>query len=275
VQEGIVRKEQYLAVFNTSWEQLLQAAEMDMEAPVPSCPGWNARTLVGHMGGVFTFWNKWVRDRPRPADAAAITELHAEREAALPGYLTWREQGFTAAATPPGVVQFATRYQAELWARLAELPPQEPVWTFFPPDRTAGFVQRRIAHETTMHRWDAQAAQSIVEPFDDEIACDGIDEFLDAIIQVIYTSRNDQGTLPSYGGERYRFHRTDGAGEWLVEFVADGIRVQRASGPSDVSIGGSVSDLLLFLYGRIKADGLAVSGNVDLVQRWPELAGTF
>ena len=110
---------------------------------------------------------------------------------------------------------------------------------------------------------------------DDEIAYDGIDEFLDAIIQVIYASRNDQGTLPSYGGERYRFHRTDGAGEWLVAFALDGIQVQRASGPSDVSIGGSVSDLLLFLYGRIKADGLAVSGNIDLVHRWPDLAGTF
>jgi hypothetical protein len=132
-------------------------------------------------------------------------------------------------------------------------------------------VQRRLAHETTMHRWDAQAAQRSAAPIDDTIACDGIDEFLDAIIQVIYASRHDQGTLPSYGGERYRFHRTDGADEWLVEFAPDGIQVQRASGPSDVSIGGSVSDLLLFLflYGRITAHGLAVSGHSDLVQRLP------
>ncbi len=68
-----MQKDQYLEIFSSSWEQLLQAATIDPEAPVPSCPGWNARALVGHMGGVFTFWNKWVRDRPRAAgeDTAA------------------------------------------------------------------------------------------------------------------------------------------------------------------------------------------------------------
>jgi predicted lipid carrier protein YhbT len=126
-----------------------------------------------------------------------------------------------------------------------------------------------------MHRWDAQSAQGIAEPIETTIAHDGIDEFLDAIIQVVYASRKDQGILPAYGGERYHFHRSDGAGDWLVEFDAAGIHVERASGPADVSIGGPVSELLLFLYGRAGVDHLSVRGKREMVRRWPELVGTF
>jgi uncharacterized protein (TIGR03083 family) len=268
-------KQAYLSAFDQNWQGLLQAAELGWDAPVPSCPGWNVGALVGHMGSVFTFWNKWVRDRPRGYDEVAIAELRAELDEALPGFTAWRKQGFTAEAAPAGAREFAQRYQTELFDRLTGLDPQEPVWTFFPPNRTAGFVQRRIAHETAVHCWDAQAAHGIAEPIREELARDGVDEFLEAILQVIYLDEDGQGTRPSFQGESYRFYQTDGPGQWLVEFAPNGIQFSREPGHAAVSIGGTASDLRLFTCGRISAGGLDVSGDTSLVDRWPELAGTF
>src|SRR5690349_10549638 len=110
----VVNKESYLDSFHQSWERLLAAAQLGLVPMVPPCPGWNVASLVGHMGFVFTFWNKWVRDRPRQGDDAARAELMAERAEALPGFSAWRDAGFSAEATPPGVIDFAQRYQTEL-----------------------------------------------------------------------------------------------------------------------------------------------------------------
>jgi uncharacterized protein (TIGR03083 family) len=270
-----VDKQAYLAAFDRNWQKLLQAADLGLEDPVPSCPGWNTGALVGHMGSVFTFWGKWVRERPRALDRAALIELQKEREEALPGFSAWREGGFTAHGVPPGVREFAERCQVELRTRLAELDPAEPVWTFFPGNQTAGFVQRRIAHETAVHCWDAQATHGIAEPLENIIARDGLDEFFDAILRVIYLGRERDGTLPPYSGERYHFHQNDGAGMWSVEFAPEGIQVSGEHAPANVSIGGPASDLLLFLYARVPADSLVVGGDTSLLSRWPELAGSF
>jgi uncharacterized protein (TIGR03083 family) len=273
--EVIVEKREYLQAFDTNWERLLAAAALGVKSPVPSCPGWNVGSLVGHMGSVFTFWNKWVRDRPRGSDDASFKDLRAEREARLPGFSAWREKDFVWEAAPLGVRDFARESQAELAGRLAELEPSEPVWTFFAPDQTAGFVQRRIAHETAVHCWDAQEAQGVAEPIEAELAHDGIDEFMDAIIQVNRTELEEQNELPAYGGERVAFRRSDGQGEWQVEFTPEATQVTRDGGPADATLSGPVSDLLLFLYGRIPFDGFEISGDVDLVGRWEELSGTF
>lgn len=273
--EVIVDKHEYLQAFDANWERLLAAAALGVKSPVPSCPGWTVGSLVGHMGAVFTFWNKWVRDRPRASDDAAFKDLRAEREARLPGFSAWREKDFAWESAPLGVLDFAKESQVELAGRLAELDPSEQVWTFFPPDQTAGFIQRRIAHETAVHCWDAQDAQGIAEPIEAELAHDGIDEFFDAIIQVNRAVLQEEDKLPAYGGERFTFRRSDGQGEWLVEFTPEATLVTRDGAPSDVALSGPVSDLLLFLYGRIPSDGLEIGGDAALIGRWQELSGNF
>jgi uncharacterized protein (TIGR03083 family) len=274
-------KQQYLAAFDRKWEWLLEAARLGVEPPVASCPGWTVGSLIGHMGSVFTFWNKWVRDRPRPADGVAAAELRAEREELLPGLGAWRDVDFIGddhatfrvEAMPPGVFEFAGRMQAELAGRLAALDPSEPVWTFFEPDQTAGFVQRRITQETTIHCWDAQEAHGVAEPIETELAQDGVDEYLDAIIHV--TDPAEEARLPGFQGERYLFRATDVPAQWLVEFASDGLRVSREHGPGDVELAGPVSDLLLFMHQRVGADRMQVTGDAALRGRWPELAGAF
>jgi hypothetical protein len=119
--EATMDKKAYLQAFLDNWEGIQHAATLGMEPAVPSCPGWNVGALVGHMGGVFTFWNKWVRERPRGYDDVAFAELRAEREAGLPGFGAWRKKSFAFEELPPGVMEFAQRYQTELEDRLREL----------------------------------------------------------------------------------------------------------------------------------------------------------
>ncbi|HCF99520.1 MAG TPA: hypothetical protein DEV93_03140 [Chloroflexi bacterium] len=276
-----MNKQQYLVAFDQKWQQLLEAARLGLEPPIAACPGWTVGSLVGHMGSVFTFWNKWVRDRPRAADKAAAAELRAERERLLPGMSAWRDvgdagddrAGFRLEAMPPGVFDFAGRMQAELAGRLAALDPSEPVWTFFEPDQTAGFVQRRITHETTIHCWDAQAAHGVAQPIETELARDGIDEYVDTVIHV--TDPDEEFRRAGFRGERYLFRGGDAPAQWLLGFASDGLRVSREHGPADLELNGPVSDLLLFMYGRVGADKLQLTGDAALVGRWPELTGTF
>jgi predicted lipid carrier protein YhbT len=51
----------------------------------------------------------------------------------------------------------------------------------------------------------------------------------------------------------------------------DGLVVTREHAKGDVAARGTASDLLLFLYGRIDADGLDVFGDAALLARWREL----
>jgi len=246
-----------------------------MEAAVPGCPGWTVEALVCHMGLVFSMWDKWVRERPRGFDKKAFAELLAEREKALPGFTAWRKQGMTGEGVPPGAAEFADRYQKKLEGELRELDPDEQVWTFAPWDQTTGFIQRRIAQETAIHRWDAQSAHGIEEPIDAELAADGVDEYLEMAIPLARDGRKANNSLPEYRGERFHFHRTDGPGEWLVEFTPEATLVTREHAKGDVAIRGTASDLDLFIWGRIPADRLEVHGDGALAERWRELAGGF
>jgi predicted lipid carrier protein YhbT len=57
--------------------------------------------------------------------------------------------------------------------------------------------------------------------------------------------------------------------------LPEATRVTRDGAPADATLSGPVSDLLLFLYGRIPFDGLEISGDTALIGRWQELSGTF
>ncbi len=59
----------------------------------------------------------------------------------------------------------------------------DPAHTWWPPDQTAGFWLRRIAHETAIHRRDMESAAREPTPVDDELAVDGIDEALDPFLR--------------------------------------------------------------------------------------------
>ena len=84
-----------------------------------------------------------------------------------------------------------------------------------PSDHTAGFVIRRMAQETAVHRWDADDAAGRPRPVEADLASDGIDEFLHHFARLAAT------TLRTVGGSVH-LHCTDVAGEWTVRPEGDG-----------------------------------------------------
>ena len=75
----------------------------------------------------------------------------------------------------------------------------------------ARFWSRRQAHEIALHRVDMELARpgdaGPPDPIESELACDGIDEFLEQVVPFRLRDR-----MVGHG-ETFHFHRTDGDGD--------------------------------------------------------------
>jgi len=234
----------FVSALRAEGAALAEAARLGLDADVPSCPGWSVADLVRHTGIVHAHKDDIVRNRLRenpserpvpPADDGSL--------------LGWYEEGA---------------------ARLADLleatPPSTPVWTWFEPDQTVGFWQRRMAHETAVHRVDAQLAHGGGDPVESRLAADGVDELLDVILV--------EGLEAPVGGagELVHLHATDAPGEWLLELGPDRVGVRRGHAKGSAAARGTASDLLLFLWGRAPAERLETFGDAGLLARLRQLA---
>jgi uncharacterized protein (TIGR03083 family) len=221
-------------------------------------------TLVSHMIEMNLNRLGRIRQRPAPFPMDDVTTWGLP-----PRFEEWfRGERLDAGAAPAGLVELYEETTARLGAALWALEPAEPVSSWWKADQTAGFWQRRMAHETAVHRWDAQLAHGSPEPVDADLASDGIDENF----EVMVPSRRRWAEHPRQGsGETYHFHRADGPGEWLVRFTPEGPVVTREHAKGDAAVRGTASDLFLFLWRRLPADRLEVFGDPDLLPRYFEL----
>jgi uncharacterized protein (TIGR03083 family) len=209
---------------------------------VPSCPEWTLHDLVRHLGS----HHRWVAGNlDRPPNGEMFEEFAHAPEGAAPA--EWLQAG------------------AEVLAgKLEATDPSTPCWTWVPFDHTVSFWARRTAHETAMHRWDAQNAAGTVDPIAGELAVDGIDEYL--------------GLLPVFPGRRFpeegsiHLHATDTPGEWLIRFDPEGMHVGREHAKGDVAVRGPASDVLLVLFGRKPADAVELFGDAALFERFRDQA---
>ena len=210
---------------------LVAAAERTgLDAPVPSCPDWDVAALLAHIGRV----HRWA--------AGNI----AARELTSP----------TAIEQPPAgdaLFDYARGGAVALSAEL-DRPADEPAWTFAPPP-TVGFWQRRQAHETTMHRVDAELAGGDASPVDGDLAADGIDEWLHLL------SYRPGKPAPTGQGETLHLHCTDRPGEWLLRLTPDGLEIEPTHAKGDVAVRGPASDLLLVLLHRASPGEVQVLGD--------------
>jgi uncharacterized protein (TIGR03083 family) len=213
-----------------------------LDTVVPSCPEWKLRDLLHHLGS----HHRWVAgnlDVPPDGEMFASRAQPPEDDAVG----DWVQSGADALAT-----------------KLTTMDPATPCWTWVPFDHSVGFWARRTAHETAMHRWDAQNAAGTVDPVNGELAVDGIDEYL--------------RLLPVFSGRTFstagsvHLHSTDAPGEWLVRFDAGGMHVTREHSKGDVAIRGAASDLLLVLVGRKAARDVEVLGDGALFDHFREQA---
>src|SRR6516165_11402188 len=133
----------------------------DPGAPVPPCSDWVVRDLVRHMGGVHRWATGYV--------AEARTEYSPTDLEVLVG-------GWPADAD---MTDWFVEGHAKLVAALEAAPPDLACWTFLPAPSPRAMWARRQAHETAIHRVDAELAAGTAEHgFAPPFAADGVDELL-------------------------------------------------------------------------------------------------
>lgn len=222
------------------------------DVAVPGCPEWNLTDLVLHLGGVHRHVTFRVRHGIYPFRRFTPEEL--DEMMALPQeYARWLQtEAPRDRPLPDEVIVWYKQGAENLAQALAEASPEDAVGTWFEPDQTAGFWQRRMAQELGVHRWDAQSVGGETEPIERRLAADGVDEMLD----VMLPADEARGE-----GESIHLHSTDGAGEWLLRLEPDGVVVEREHAKGDVAVRGTASDLLLYLWGRPVQERLDIVGD--------------
>lgn len=195
-----------------------------LDAAVPGCPGWTVGDLGRHLGGI----HRWAREAVLggPGEEPAGPD-----DAALPA---WLREG-----------------AALLVDTLRAQDPDAPCWGFGPPPRTVRFWLRRQAHETSVHRWDAQTALGLPARLDDALALDGLDE----VATVFLPRQLRLGRLEGTGTELLL--QPDGAPALPLRVGGDERRV---------AVAGPAEALLLLVWGRLPLSDprLSIHGDADL-----------
>ena len=243
----------YLTSFRTDSAAFAAAVTGDRDAAVPCCPGWTLAELLHHLGGVHRFWT----------GALARTELSPPDEPELPPVaqvdVAWYEAG-----------------AAALSSALEAADPSRPMWNWSGVDQTAGWLHRRMALETAVHRWDAESATSPTgtgRPIADDLAVDGLDELFEVFVQGgINWYGDDAPQKLDLGGSL--LVQPEGGRAWRVALGPSGCSVEPAAegASADAIVSGGASDLLLLLWNRTSpSDATPVSGDAGILERWRSL----
>jgi len=136
-------------------------------------------------------------------------------------------------------------------------------FTFLPAPSPLAMWARRQAHETAIHRFDAENAVGITSSFDPTFASDGVDELIAA-----FAPRASE--LPRTTTQAMVVHATDTDDRWQVTLSPEGISTIRGDGPgpADVTLTGDASDLYLALWNRTGDANVTVTGDEQLLEFW-------
>ena len=133
-----------------------------------------------------------------------------------------------------------------------------------------------------MHTYDAQLAVGAPHPLPDEVALDGVEDFLSTCCATTAAWPHEPAVVD--------YHATEGR-SWRLWLSADGARTARLPNPdtlpataagedrdgADASAEGAASELVLTLYGRIPVDSLKLDGDrrlFDQLIAWDPTSST-
>lgn len=217
---GRARRDWWVAALRREGAAFAAAARAaDPDDDVPTCPDWTVRRLVSHLSRV--------------------------HRSAVIGVLDGTVEPPTMAARPPDDTQLLAWYADGLEKLLQVLTDAEPHL----PD----FWPRRMAHDTTVHRFDAElAAYAKGGGFDPELAADGVGEVVESLLGL----RAGDEPLASARGD-VLVECTDTGDSWLVRLEPGSVRAERPDARPrrvDARISGPAADLYLVLWGRLPLD---------------------
>lgn len=230
-----------VAAIRQEGEAIVAAGRLGLDVDVPTCGDWTMADLLRHVGRVYLRAGTLVGDR-------STTQQDYPPEPA-------------ADADP---IEYVCDALDELVAALSSSDPETPVWNWSDEPHVAAFWARRMAHESTIHRYDAQRAHALAQPIDADLAHDGMDELVDVIVPRVLT--RDEPELPA---ATVLFVATD-EGEWPLRFGPDGVERLDVAKEPDVTVTGTASALLLAAYGRVPWSAQNVAGDGAVLEEWAE-----
>ena len=236
--------ESWLAALDREGHAFGAAAEhAGLTAEVSSCPGWTVTDLLTHLGRV----HRWVTDIVGRSGTEPFPYTDREPDGDL---LEWYQAGLSG-----------------LLDRLRRIDPEQPAWNFSPTaPKVAGFWARRQAHETAVHRWDADLAGGRPGDFAPDLAADGVGE----VVESMLPRRARREPLAS-ARAAVRIDCADTGDGWLVTLTpgrVDTVRLvddaRSVHDRPDATITGPAGQMYLVLWGRRPLDTVTVTGNADL-----------
>jgi len=237
----------HLAADAQRFASALDAGPLD--APVAACGDWDVARLAEHLGQIHRWAAFCAREGRGPSSEEAAALESFERDRAADWYRSCVD---------------------ELVGVLGEVDPAAPTWHPFPTEQVASFWPRRQAHETALHRWDAERAIGLDPVVDAELASDGIDEYFEAIVPRLIV--REKVSVPA---SSFHVHCTDVDGEWLVWSDDGEYRMIRAHQKGDAALRGPAAAILLRLWGRAPDgdDELSPVGDEAALAAWTSLGG--
>jgi uncharacterized protein (TIGR03083 family) len=215
------------------------AGRVDLQAAVPSCPGWTVAAAVGHTAKV----HRRVTAIVRGADPDAVQHPRPE---------------------PSELDSVFRAGLAELVGELRRAPDNLDVYTLWPADSARHFWARRQAHETAIHRVDVELAAGYgVTDFEPDFAADGLDEL---VLDLAAGRFSGEGLDRSW---TIVLTPLDANMSWTVRLTSSGAVTHRdpADNP-DLSVFGLASDLYRWAWNRADDSEVALRGEVSLGDLW-------
>jgi uncharacterized protein (TIGR03083 family) len=234
---------------------LADAAERaGLDAPVPPCPPWLVKDLLRHTGHVHRWAARHLTERP-----ARILDGPPEEEMLKSG------------AADPELVPWFRSGHAALVQALVTADPDLECATFMDAPSPLAFWARRQAHETAIHRADAESASGVVPGYPAEFAADGIDELI-----MGFGRRRRYQPVAGTGGGRLQVIAADTRDEWHIDARDGQLQPRRKddaaadAAAATCTVSGPASGVYLYLWNRADAAraGVTVTGNPDLLTCW-------
>ncbi|MDQ2790322.1 MAG: maleylpyruvate isomerase family mycothiol-dependent enzyme [Actinomycetota bacterium] len=251
-----LREDRYLDALAEQSALFAEAvARTDPQQRVPTCPDWTLHHLAEHLGQVHR-WATAVVTRPAvgPPDRSDLNATGAPEDA--DGLGSWFREGAEA-----------------LVEAIRTADPQTPVWSWA-GDHSVGFWARRMAHETAVHRADAELALGREFTLEADLAADAISEWLGFLSLPQAVEHRPELAELRGEGQILHLHSTDPglgeAGEWIVRRTPSGPVWEHGHAKGDVAVRGPVVHLLLVVMRRVPPSEapIDVLGDASVLEHW-------
>jgi uncharacterized protein (TIGR03083 family) len=243
-----------LALIETSGGRILDAYRVNPVGRVPWSDRWTVRSVARHVAGSHHAVALILSERPT---------ANFEQAAAMPRIET-------------GEAHFPEWFAANTQRLLDQcrtVPPAAACWSPHPlVAGTGAYWTRRIAYDTLIHRWDAEAGAGIVgAAMELDAAADAIDELLNVGLRVT------RAMTHAPAGPAIRLASADTDQVWHLDLAeVGGLTIHTEPIDVAVTLRGTAEALLLWLWGRTgtTSGGIEIEGDRSVLARWTELLPT-